>query len=194
MSGAPSPIHQAPIHLALTRRSTLGGALLLAITPAAASAADAELERDARAALQQLYASEPKAAELGSKARGVLIFPKIVKAGFMVGGQSGKGVLFQGRRVAGYYRISAGSFGLQAGAQTFSYALFFMTADALAYLDRSGGWAVGSGPSFVVADKGAAKTMNTTTVGHEVIAMPFGQHGLMGGLGLEGSKITRLEG
>jgi lipid-binding SYLF domain-containing protein len=182
------------MHTALTRRSALGGALLLTIAPAAAWAVDADLERDARAALQQLYASEPNAAELGGKARAVLIFPKIVKAGFMVGGQNGKGVLFQGRRAVGAYRISAGSFGLQAGAQTFSYALFFMTADALAYLDKSDGWAVGSGPSFVVVDKGKAKTMNTTTVGHDVIAMPFGQHGLMGGLGLEGSKITRLQG
>jgi lipid-binding SYLF domain-containing protein len=160
--------------------------------PVVAHADRAELERDSRAALQRLYASTPNAAELGKKANAVLIFPKIVKAGFMVGGQSGQGTLFQKSRAAGFYRISAGSFGLQAGAQTFSYALFFMTADALAYLQKSEGWSVGSGPSFVVVDKGKAKTMNTTTVTQEVVAMPFGQHGLMGGLGLEGSKITRI--
>jgi lipid-binding SYLF domain-containing protein len=178
-----------------TRRSALAAGVVLALGPAAAWADDrADLERDSRAALQQLYASTPKAAELGGKARAVLIFPKIVKAGFMVGGQSGSGVLYRGRNnVAGYYRISAGSFGFQAGAQTFSYALFFMTADSLDYLQKSKGWAVGSGPSVVVVDKGAAKTMNTTTVGHDVIAMPFGQHGLMGGLGLEGSKISQIQ-
>jgi lipid-binding SYLF domain-containing protein len=171
----------------------LGGAVMLALGPVAAHAANrAELERDSRAAMQQLYANNPKAAELGAKARAVLIFPKIVKAGFMVGGQNGSGVLFQGGRATGYYRISAGSFGLQAGAQTFGYALFFMTADALAYLEKSKGWAIGSGPSVVVVDKGKAKTMNTTTLNEAVYAMAFGQHGLMGGLGLEGSKISPI--
>jgi lipid-binding SYLF domain-containing protein len=153
----------------------------------------ADLERDARAALQRLYASTPNAADLGAKAQAVLVFPKIVKAGFMVGGQSGSGVLFRGQNVAGFYRISAGSFGLQAGAQTFSYALFFMTPGGLTYLQKSNGWSIGSGPSVVVIDKGKAKTMNTTTVGHDVIAVPFGQHGLMGGLGLEGSKISPIQ-
>jgi len=159
---------------------------------AAAEDERAGLERDARAALQKLYSSTPEAAGLGAKARAILVFPKIVKAGLMVGGQSGSGVLFQGQRPIGYYRISAGSVGLQAGAQTFSYALFFMTPDALSYLQKSKGWAIGSGPSVVVLDKGKAKTMNTTTVSQAVYAMPFGQQGLMGGLGLEGSKITPI--
>jgi lipid-binding SYLF domain-containing protein len=175
------------------RRTAVVAILMFAVAPAAAWADDrADLERNARAALQQLYASTPKAAALGTKAQAVLVFPKIVKAGLMVGGQSGSGVLFRGGNVAGYYRISAGSFGLQAGAQTFSYALFFMTPPALAYLQKSNGWSIGSGPSVVVVDKGAAKTMNTTTVGHDVYALPFGQHGLMGGLGLEGSKISPI--
>jgi lipid-binding SYLF domain-containing protein len=178
---------------AATRRLLLAAAAALALSPAAAWAANrAELEHDARAARQQLYASTPKAAELGAKARAVLVFPKIVKAGFMVGGQSGQGVLFEKGRAVGYYRISAGSFGLQAGAQTFGYALFFMTADSLAYLHDSKGWAIGSGPSVVVVDKGAAKTINTTTLSQAVYAMPFGQHGLMAGMGLEGSKITEV--
>jgi lipid-binding SYLF domain-containing protein len=176
-----------------TRRSAVAAGLLLTLAPVGAWADDrADLERDSRAALQQLTASTPAAAALNAKARAVLIFPKIVKAGFMVGGQSGSGVLFRGKSVAGFYRISAGSFGFQAGAQTFSYALFFMTEDALAYLRKSNGWAIGSGPSVVVVDKGMAKTMNTTTVGHDVYALPFGQKGLMGGLGLEGSKITPI--
>jgi lipid-binding SYLF domain-containing protein len=167
----------------------------VSFAPAVALAATdrAELERDARAALQQLYASEPRAAELGRKARAILVFPKIVKAGFMIGGQSGTGVLFQKGRAVGYYRISAGSFGLQAGAQSFSYALFFMTAESLAYLQKSDGWAIGSGPSVVVLDKGMAKSMTSTTLSQDVFAMPFGQHGLMGGLGLEGSKISPLK-
>jgi len=171
----------------------LAAGVMLALGPAAAWAASrADLERDGRAALDRLYAGTPKAAELGARARGVLIFPKIVKAGFMVGGHSGNGVLFVGGRAAGYYNISAGSFGLQAGAQTFSYALFFMTEDALAYLEKSKGWAIGAGPSVVVVDQGMAKTINTTTLKEAVYSMPFGQRGLMGGIGLEGSKITPI--
>jgi lipid-binding SYLF domain-containing protein len=177
-----------------TRRVLLAaGASIAFLGPVAARADDrSDLERDSRAALQRLTASTPEAADLSRKAHAILVFPKIVKAGFMVGGQSGSGTLFQRGRAIGYYRISAGSFGLQAGAQTFSYALFFMTPDALAYLQKSNGWAIGSGPSVVVLDKGKAKTMNTTTIGHAVYAMPFGQQGLMGGLGLEGSKITPI--
>ena len=175
------------------RRNVLAAGLLLALGPAGARAADrAELDRDAKASLQTLYATSPKAAELGRKARAVLVFPKIVKAGFMVGGQNGSGALLEGGRPVGYYRISAGSFGFQAGAQTFSYALFFMTADSLAYLQKSQGWAIGSGPSVVVVDKGMAKTMNTTTLSQAVYAIPYGQHGLMGGMGLEGSKISPI--
>lgn len=184
-----------PLPPAPTRRILLGVGISVALLGPGAALADdrAGLERDSRAALHQLYTSTPEAAQLGGKARAILVFPKIVKAGFMIGGQNGSGVLFQSGRPIGYYRISAGSFGLQAGAQTFSYALFFMTPGALSYLQKSQGWAIGSGPSVVVLDKGKAKAMNTTTVSQEVYAMPFGQKGLMGGLGLEGSKITPIK-
>lgn len=186
-------MRQAPPAGCPSRRGVVAGALLLAAVPGASVAANrADLERDAQASLRTLYGASPKAAELGRKARAVLVFPQIVKAGFMVGGQNGSGVLFEGGRPVGYYRISAGSFGFQAGAQTFSYALFFMTADSLAYLKKSDGWAIGSGPSVVVVDKGMAKTINTTTVGQAVYAIPYGQHGLMGGVGLEGSKISPI--
>jgi lipid-binding SYLF domain-containing protein len=180
---------------AINRRAALAAGVAGALCGTAGSAAAddrQDLERDSRAAMQKLYAGAPKAAELGRKARAVLIFPKIVKAGFMIGGQNGTGVLFDHGRAAGYYRISAGSFGLQAGAETFGYALFFMTADSLAYLDKSDGWAIGSDPGVVLIDKGAAATVDTTTLSQAVIAMPFGQQGLMGGIGLQGSKITRI--
>jgi lipid-binding SYLF domain-containing protein len=161
--------------------------------PAASRAASAsELASKGQAALQRLYASNTKARQLGAKARAILVFPTITKAGFMVGGQGGDGVLLMGGRPAGYYSIYAGSFGLQIGAQKFSYALFFITQSALDYLQKSKGWAIGSGPSVVVIDEGKAKTMNTTTLSQDVYAFPFGQKGLMAGLGLEGSKITPI--
>ncbi len=167
--------------------------LLLASAPAASAASRQELERDARAALKSLTASNPAARTLAKSARGILVFPKIVKAGFMFGGQMGEGVLFKGGRVAGYYNSVAGSYGLQAGVQWFGYALFFMNNDALSYLDKSSGWEVGVGPSIVVVEEGMGKSITSTTVTQDVYAFIFNQKGLMGGLGVQGSKITKID-
>lgn len=179
------------------RRLAMGGllaALGLAAMPASAWAVSARtLTTDAKRMLAALYGTNPRTRELARKAKAILVFPRIVKAGLLVGGQSGDGALLQRGRATGFYNISAASFGLQAGAQTFSYALFFMNDAALAYLAESDGWALGSGPSVVVADKGKARSMSTTTLTHDVYAFPFGQKGLMAGLGLEGSKITRIQ-
>jgi lipid-binding SYLF domain-containing protein len=160
-------------------------------TPASAATA-AELNANGQAALHRLYAQSPKAARFGQSAHAILVFPKILKAGIMIGGQSGEGVLFVRGKPAGYYKISALSYGLQLGGQQYSYALFLMNDKALAYLHKSDGWSIGSGPSVVVVDKGAAKSTTSTTVSQDVYAFPFGQKGLMGGLGLEGSKITPI--
>ena len=176
-----------------TRRLLLGGALAAAAAPSLASAASAsQLAAEAKGALQILYADSDKALELGRRARAILVFPRIRKAGFMIGGQGGEGALLEGGHAVAFYSLYAASFGLQAGVQKFSYALFFITQSALDYLSKSQGWAIGSGPSVVVVDQGKARTMNTTTLTQDVYAMPFGQKGLMAGLGLEGSKITRI--
>jgi lipid-binding SYLF domain-containing protein len=159
--------------------------------PAVAATA-AEIDRGADAALQALYDKVPAARTLGEQARGVLVFPNVVKAGFIVGGQYGEGALRQDGQTAGYYNTLAASYGLQAGAQSFGYALFFMTDEALDYINRSHGWEVGVGPSVVVLDAGAAKSLTTTTAKSDVYAFVFGQRGLMAGLGLQGSKISRV--
>jgi lipid-binding SYLF domain-containing protein len=170
--------------LALTGCASTGGQM-------ANSAAD--ITRDSNAALQDLYASNPEARHLAKRAKGILVFPGIVKAGFLVGAQYGSGgALFKNGRTAGYYNIIAGSYGLQAGVQSFSYALFFMDNASLNYLNRSEGWEVGVGPSIVVVDKGMAKSLTTTTAKSGVYAFIFGQKGLMAGLGLQGSKISRI--
>lgn len=160
---------------------------------AASAATAAELNADGKAALNRLYAQSDRAKRYARDARGILVFPKIVKAGLVVGGQGGEGVLFVRGRPTAYYKIGAASFGLQAGGQTFSYALFLMNDKALNYLNKNDRWAIGSGPSVVVIDKGAAMSTTTTTLTKDVYAMPFGQKGLMAGLGLEGSKITRIK-
>ena len=179
--------------LPATRRALLALALAASFAPAAqAKASKAEIDADSRAALQQLYATSPKAKELGAKSRAILVFPHIIKAGLGIGGLSGNGALLQKGKSVGYFNLSAGTMGLQAGAQKYSYALFFINQSALDYLAKSDGWAIGSGPSVVVMDEGKAKTMNSTTLSQDVYAFPFAQKGLMAGLGLEGSKITKI--
>jgi len=166
--------------------------LMFALAEPASAASATELIRASDAALANLYNKQPKAKLLGQRAKAILVFPSIVKAGFIVGAQTGNGVLFEGGLPTNYYNISAASFGLQAGVQSFSYALFFMKDSALSYLERSHGWSIGSGPSVVVLDKGAAASMTSTTLTQDVYAIPFGQTGLMAGFGLEGAKITAI--
>ncbi|OZI22549.1 twin-arginine translocation pathway signal protein [Bordetella genomosp. 7] len=176
---------------ALLAATLLGGAAT-AWMPAATAATAAEISRDATQALKELTQQEPKARTLAEKATAVLVFPKIVKAGMLIGGEGGEGALIKNGAVQGYYNLGAVSFGLQAGIQTFGYALFFMNEQALQYLDRSDGWSIGAGPSVVVVDKGIAASLTSTTLTQDVYAIPFGQKGLMAGVGLEGSKITRI--
>jgi lipid-binding SYLF domain-containing protein len=163
-----------------------------AATSSESSADAAEIDRDVDAALHKLFESTPLASELREKAIGILMFPDVLKAGFIVGAQYGEGALRQNGRTTGYYNTVAASYGLQAGVQGFGYALFFMNHEALAYLDKSSGWEIGVGPSIVVVDEGVAKTMTTTTAQDDVYAFIFDQKGLMAGLGLQGSKITRI--
>jgi lipid-binding SYLF domain-containing protein len=173
--------------------ATAAATIVLATGVNATHAASArEISSSARAALSRLYASNPTAKTLGQKAKGILVFPSILKAGFIVGGQGGDGAMFKGGKTVGYYRTAAASYGLQAGAQKFGYALFFMTDSALSYLDKSGGWEVGSGPSLVLVDEGFGKSISSTTLTQDVYAYIFNQKGLMGGLGIQGSKITRI--
>jgi lipid-binding SYLF domain-containing protein len=182
----------------LIRAFTLVAMLVLVAIPAlapqtAVAASAAELDRDARAALKTLLAKTPAARALEKKAKGILVFPAIVKAGLIVGGQYGEGVLYKGGKVAGYYNTAGGSYGLQAGAQKFGYVMFFMSDSALAYLGKSEGFEIGVGPSVVVMDEGMAKSTTTTTLKDEIYAFIFSQSGLMAGLGLQGNKITRLD-
>jgi lipid-binding SYLF domain-containing protein len=171
----------------------LGAIVALANASGAAAASRQELDRDGKRVLQNLYAKNSSARLLGQKARAVLVFPSIVKAGFLFGGQIGEGVLLKGGKPAAYYNTVAASYGLQAGVQTFGYALFFMNDGALAYLDKSGGFELGVGPSIVVVDEGMGKSITSTTLTQDVYAFIFSQKGLMAGIGIHGSKITRIK-
>ena len=155
--------------------------------------ANAEMDQEAKAALKSLYASTPQARALAKKAKGILVFPDVLKAGLIVGGQHGEGELIENGKVTGYYATTAASYGLQAGAQKFAYVMFFMTYSAMNDLKDVRGFEVGVGPSIVVVDSGVAKSLTTATAQSDVYAFIFDQKGLMAGLGLQGSKITRLD-
>jgi lipid-binding SYLF domain-containing protein len=171
----------------------LAAIVVAASPPLAVAASRQELERDAVHALKSLYANNTAARLLGQKAKAVLVFPSIVKAGFMFGGQMGDGVLMKNGKPTGYYNSLAASYGLQVGIQVFGYALFFMNDSALSYLDKSDGWELGVGPSIVVVDAGVGKSLTSTTITQDVYAFIFDQKGLMAGLGIQGSKITKIE-
>ena len=166
---------------------------LSVFSPAAALAASAsEIDRDARASLAKLYQNTPGAKALADKAVAVLIFPTIVKGGFIFGGQFGDGALRRNGKTIAYYRSLAASYGFQAGIQAFGYVLFFMDDASVKYLDNSDGWELGVGPSLVVLDAGFGKNLSTTTLQSGVYAFIFDQTGLMGGMGVQGTKITRI--
>jgi lipid-binding SYLF domain-containing protein len=175
------------------RAALFVAAALFAAGVGQAAHAGSAAEIDQRAgALQQLLASHDAARTLAKEARAILVFPHILKGGFVFGGQFGDGALRSGGRTLGYYRTVSASYGLQAGLQSYGYALFLMNDSALAYLDKSGGWEIGVGPTLVVVDKGAAGALTTTTARSDVYAFFFDQQGLMAGLGLQGTKIFRI--
>lgn len=178
---------------ALLASAVAGLSLLLAQGPAHAADEQPMLQQDSRAALASLYAGSPGAKALSEKAKGILVFPNIVKAGFVVGAQSGDGMLLEKDKPTGYYNTTAVSVGMQAGAQSFGYVLFFMSDPVLAEFKKSKNFKIGVGPTIVVIDAGAAKDVNRLTVKSDVYAIIFDQKGLMAGLGLQGSKITRLD-
>jgi lipid-binding SYLF domain-containing protein len=178
----------------LLAQLTLGAVLTVAAFAQLPSLAPkaSEIDQNVTAALRDLYAHNKAAKALGAKAKAVLVFPDIKKGAFIVGAQYGFGALRRDAETVGYYRTGAASYGFQAGIKKFGYALFFMTDAALAYLDKSGGWAIGTGPSVVVVDQGVARSLTTTNLRSDVYAFVFDQKGLMAGIGIEGSKITRI--
>lgn len=158
----------------------------------ALAASKSAIDRDASAALSKLYKHTPGAKVLADKAVAVLVFPDIVKGGFIIAGQFGDGALRKNGKTVAYYRSLAASYGFQAGIQAYGYALFFMDDASLKYLDKSEGFELGTGPSLVVLDAGFGKNLSTTTLQKGIYAFIFDQKGLMGGVGIQGSKITQI--
>ena len=187
-----------------TQKNKCGAALLAFVLLLATLAVDAsrpalswgssarEIDREATQSLANLFTNTPDAKVLADKAVAVLVFPRIVKGGFIIGGQFGDGALRKNGKSVAYYRSLAASYGFQAGIQAFGYVLFFMDDESVQYLNNSDGWELGVGPSLVVLDSGFGKNLSTTTLQKGVYAFIFDQTGLMAGMGIQGTKITRI--
>jgi len=143
--------------------------------------------------MSRLFSTVPGSRELVSKARGVLVFPSVIQAGFIVGGQYGEGSLRVGGSTVGYYSTVSGSFGLQAGGQSKAIIFLFMTQDSLDKFRNSDGWAVGGDASVALVKVGANGLIDTTTASAPVQVFVLTNAGLMGDLSLAGTKVTRLK-
>ncbi|MFZ4762422.1 MAG: YSC84-related protein [Alphaproteobacteria bacterium] len=151
-----------------------------------------DLNKDANQALHLLTSTNPLAADLSNKVKGVLIFPNIVKAGLVFGGAYGEGVLLKNSIVQGYYNSITASWGLQFGAQSYGYVIFLMTDKAIKYIRDTKGWEIGVGPTVVVVNEGAAKNLSSSTLKDDAYAFIFDQQGLMASVSIEGTKISPI--
>ncbi|MEQ9346706.1 MAG: lipid-binding SYLF domain-containing protein [Thalassospira sp.] len=179
--------------LALLLTGTIALPLSIATTPVAQAASVEELHTESNQSLQKLYGTSPVAKQLSEDAKAILVFPSIVKAGLVFGGAYGEGVLLEAGNIDKYYNSVSASWGFQIGAQSYGYAVFLMTDKAINYLNDSKGWEIGVGPTVVVMDEGAAKNLSSSTLKDDAYAFIFDQEGLMVGISIEGTKITRIK-
>lgn len=153
----------------------------------------AEINAAADASLALLYSSTPGSRELASKSLGILVFPKIYAAGLGIGGEYGEGALRVGGTTVDYYRTSAVTFGFQAGAQSKALILMFMTQAALDKFRASKGWTAGADASVAVMRTGAQGTIDLASATAPVSAFALTNAGLMAGVTVDGTKVSKME-
>ena len=176
-----------------SRRTLMAFSAAAVMAAPAARAADADvIEARVERALQELFATVDGAAELYENAKGVLIMPDVTKAGFLVGGAYGEGALRVGGQTVGYYSVAAASFGFQAGVQSTKQALFFLTDEALEGFRKADGWEIGADAEFTIPGKGMNIGVDSTTRQAPVVAVVFGQDGIMAGASIEGAKYSPI--
>lgn len=150
------------------------------------------IDSQSEGALSKLYVQVPGSRELVAKARGVLIFPAIISAGFVIGGSYGQGVLREGSRDTGYYSTATASAGLLAGADSKAVYILFLTQDALDHFKASNGWTAGVDAQVTAVTVGANGGIDTNTVRSPVVSFTLSNGGLMASLSVEGTKVTKL--
>lgn len=176
-------------------RPLLAAALFLFAATPALAASKAEIDAQVKEALETLYKQSSAAKDLGAKAAGILVFPKITKAGIGLGGEYGEGALLVGGATRGYYSSAAGSIGFQFGVQQKAQAIMFMSQKELdKFLKQNhDGWKAGVDGSVALATLGAGGQLDTETAKKPIIGFIFSNKGLMYNLTFEGSKITKLD-
>ncbi len=169
-------------------------ALLVALVPAAVSAKSArKIDREVRAALDDLYEAQPSTRNVLSRASGVLVFPAVYKGAIGVGGEYGEGALLERGRTTGYFNLASASIGFALGGQKRIQVIAFMDPAALAKFKASDGWEAGVDGSIVVAEYGTSAQADTKQVNQPILGFILGEKGLMYNVSLEGSKISRIE-
>jgi lipid-binding SYLF domain-containing protein len=159
----------------------------------ALASSDLKVEQRARDALGDLYEAQPETRDVIARAAGVLVFPRIFKAGAGVGAEFGEGVLFERGAVTGRYNVASASIGLQLGAQRRAQIIAFMDEAALAKFKASKGWEAGVDGSVVVANLGASGQADTRELNAPILGFILGEKGLMYNATLEGTKITQTD-
>jgi lipid-binding SYLF domain-containing protein len=185
--------------LASARRDNLKAVLAVCLTfifafcfvPISYGATAKKIEADVDAALK-LFNDVKGGKELLGKAKGVLVFPGVFKAGLIVGGEYGEGALRIGGKTVDYYSIAAGSFGLQIGGQKKNVIVVFLEEGALKSFRASSGWKVGADGSVAAINVGAGASIDTTQIKETIVSVIFGQKGLMANATIEGSKLTKI--
>ncbi len=167
-------------------------AALMAVAGVAHAASKEKIEQRTNEALAQFRADIGGADAVLAKAKGVLVFPLIRKAGFGIGAERGEGALRIGGKTAAYYSTTAGSLGLQIGVQSRRQIIVFLDEGALNKFRSSDGWEIGVDASVAVISVGAGGAIDTTQLNQPVVAFVFDNKGLMYNLSLEGSKISRI--
>ena len=169
----------------------LSGVVAFSFSALAASAVEIDARTDS--ALKMFFEKVGPAKELSAKARGILIFPDVIKAGFGIGGEYGEGALRINGKTVDYYNTAAASIGLQLGAQSKTVIIMFLDQQALADFRKSDGWEAGVDGSVAVVEWGAGGSVDTTNIKDPIIGFVFGNKGLMFNLTLEGSKMSKIK-
>ena len=168
-------------------------AALIALFPATVMAdSKAEIDANVQVALQEFYEKSAAGRLLAEDAAGILVFPKVLKAGVGVGGEYGEGALMVGGQPVAYYNTAAASIGFQFGAQIKSQVVLFMTQDALDRFRNSDGWEAGVDGSIALIEFGAAEEISSNSIKDPIIGFIFSNRGFMYNLTFEGSKMTEI--
>jgi lipid-binding SYLF domain-containing protein len=169
-------------------------ALIIGTFPAASYADTAkEINASVNASLDRFVKEVKGAQEFLNAAKGVLILPKVMQGGLIVGGEYGEGALRIGGKTVGYYNIISGSFGYQIGAEQKDIIVVFMSDEVLTKFRNSENWQAGVDAKVTVANIGVDDSLNTMKFKEPVVGFVFAQKGLMAGATIEGSKFTKLK-